>query len=59
MAGISGHGGLDARAADALHVEILPGTEVMRDVEDVHFTHARGSDGSVSVLPLPAILLGI
>lgn len=44
------HDASDQRAAEALHVEIIPGTEVMRDVGDVHFTHARGSDGAVYVL---------
>lgn len=43
----AGHDVRDQRAADALHMEIIPGTEVMRDVEDVHFAHARGSDGAV------------
>lgn len=49
MAQTAGHDVLDQRAAEALHVEIIPGTEVMRDVEDVHFAHARGSDGAVYV----------
>ena len=35
---------LERQAAEALHVEIIPGTEVMRDVEDIHFTHAKGSE---------------
>ena len=43
----AGHDELDAWAADALHVEILPGTEVMRDTDNVHFAHAKGSDGAV------------
>lgn len=38
----------ELRAAEQLDVEILPGTEVMKDVGDVHFAHAKGSDkGSV------------
>lgn len=38
----------ELRAAEQLQVEILPGTEVMKDVGDVHFAHANGSDkGSV------------
>ena len=49
MALQAGHDALDQRAAAALHVDIIPGTEVMRDVEDVHFTHARGADGAVYV----------
>ena len=31
---------LDKRAAAQLDVEIIPGTEVMKDVGDVHFAHA-------------------
>lgn len=39
---------LDQKAADQLDVEIIPGTEVMKDVGDVHFAHAGGRDsGSV------------
>ena len=39
---------LDQRAAEQLDVEIIPGTEVMKDVADVHFAHAGGSEkGSV------------
>ena len=42
---------LDQRAAAQLDVEIIPGTEVMKDVGDVHFAHAGGSDkGSVYVV---------
>lgn len=38
----------ETRAAEQLDVEILPGTEVMKDVGDVHFAHANGADkGSV------------
>ena len=40
----------EMRAAEQLDVEILPGTEVMKDVGDVHFAHANGAGrGSVSV----------
>jgi len=49
MAHIASHDVLDTRAAEALHVEILPGTEVMRDIGDVHFAHAKGADGAVLV----------
>lgn len=36
------------RAAEQLNVEVLPGTEVMKDVNDVHFAHSHGADsGSV------------
>ena len=39
---------LDQKAAAQLDVEIIPGTEVMKDVGDVHFAHAGGSErGSV------------
>ena len=39
---------VDQRAAQQLDVEVIPGTEVMRDVGDVHFAHAGGSgNGSV------------
>lgn len=39
---------LDRRAAAQLQVEIIPGTEIMTDVGDVHFAHAGGSaKGSV------------
>jgi hypothetical protein len=36
------------RAAELLHVDIVPGTEIMRDVGEIHFTHAQGN---VYVLP--------
>ncbi len=35
---------LEQQAAATLHVDIIPGTEIMRDVDDIHFTHAKGSD---------------
>lgn len=39
---------LDERAAAQLEVEIIPGTEVMKDVGDVRFAHAGGKEqGSV------------
>lgn len=31
-------------AADLLGVDIVPGTEIMRDVGNIHFAHAHGSD---------------
>jgi hypothetical protein len=42
---------LEREAAEALHVEILPGTDVMRDVGAIHFTHAAGSEDTVYVSP--------
>lgn len=39
---------LEHRAAEHVDYEIVPGTEVMKDVGDVHFAHANGADsGSV------------
>jgi len=39
---------MDQQVAARLDVEIIPGTEVMKDVGDVHFAHAGGAqDGSV------------
>jgi hypothetical protein len=35
---------LERAAADALHVDLIPGTEIMRDVEDIHFSHLQGSN---------------
>jgi hypothetical protein len=43
----------ELRAAALLHVDIVPGTEIMRDVGDVHFTHAYGN---VYVFPLKSII---
>lgn len=41
---------LDQKAAAELDVDIIPGTEVMRDTSDVHFAHAGGKEqGSVYV----------
>lgn len=34
---------LEERAALELHVDIFPGTDVMRDVDDIHFTHGPKS----------------
>lgn len=34
---------LKQRAAVELHVDIFPGTDVMRDVDDIHFTHGPKS----------------
>jgi hypothetical protein len=42
---------LEREAAEALHVEILLGTDVMRDVGAIHFTHAAGSEDTVYVSP--------
>jgi hypothetical protein len=39
---------LEQLAAEQLQAEIIPGTEVMKDVGNVHFAHAGGKDrGSV------------
>jgi hypothetical protein len=34
---------LEQRAATKLHVDIFPGTDVMRDVDDIHFIHGPKS----------------
>ncbi|CAK3809951.1 Protein HOL1 [Lecanosticta acicola] len=45
---------LDQRIAEQIEdVEIIPGTEVMKDVGDVHFAHAGGANSSVLV-PQPS-----
>ncbi|EMC92306.1 hypothetical protein BAUCODRAFT_38342 [Baudoinia panamericana UAMH 10762] len=44
---------LDRRAAAELNVEIIPGTEVMTDVGDVHFAHAGGSEKGSVLVPHP------
>ena len=36
-------GALEQRAANELHVDIVPGTDVMRDVDDIHFSHGPRS----------------
>lgn len=39
-------------APEQLDVEIIPGTEVMKDFGDIHFAHAGGADtGSVYAEP--------
>jgi len=39
---------MDQKAGQQLNAEIIPGTEVMRDVGGVHFAHAGGAQsGSV------------
>ena len=39
---------LDQKAAEQLNVDLIPGTEIMSDVGDVHFAHAGGAaTGSV------------
>ena len=35
-------------------VEVLPGTEIMRDVAGVHFVHAHGSPDSAVLVPQPS-----
>jgi hypothetical protein len=45
---------LDQRAAAQLDVEIIPGTEIMRDVGDVHFAHAGGSESGSVLVPHPS-----
>jgi hypothetical protein len=44
---------LEERAALELHVEIFPGTDVMRDVDEIHFTHGSKSH-EVYVSPFPS-----
>ncbi|KAI7498092.1 hypothetical protein KC367_g5355 [Hortaea werneckii] len=44
---------LDAKAAEQLDVEIIPGTEVMKDVGDVHFAHAGGASTGSVLVPHP------
>jgi len=38
---------LESIAAEQLHIELVPGTEVMRDVGGIHFTHADSGRGPV------------
>jgi hypothetical protein len=33
---------LEHQAANTLNIEMIPGTDVMRDMEGYHFTHAAG-----------------
>ncbi|KAK4505442.1 hypothetical protein PRZ48_003405 [Zasmidium cellare] len=44
----------EMRAAEQLDVEILPGTEVMKDVGDVHFAHANGAGRGSVLVPQPS-----
>lgn len=44
---------LDQKAAAQLDVEIIPGTEVMKDVGDVHFAHAGGRENGSVLVPHP------
>lgn len=39
----------DQRAADAIGIESIPGTEIMRDIDGVRLAHAKGSHGAVYV----------
>lgn len=41
---------LDERAAAELHVELIPGTEIMREIESIHFPHASGSNVMLAIL---------
>lgn len=34
-------------------VEIVPGTEIMRDTADKHFVHAHNSSGGTVLVPQP------
>jgi hypothetical protein len=43
---------LERAAADALHVDLVPGTEIMRDVEDIHFSHLQDSNIMLVVSPV-------
>ncbi|KAI7547338.1 MFS general substrate transporter [Hortaea werneckii] len=44
---------LDVKAAEQLNVEIIPGTELMKDVGDVHFAHAGGASTGSVLVPHP------
>lgn len=46
----------EQRVADVIGIEMIPGTEIMRDVDGTHFAHAKGSHGAVYVF---IVLLGI
>lgn len=39
----------EQRAANAIGIEMIPGTEIMRDVDGAHFAHVKGSHGAVYV----------
>ncbi|KAF2726042.1 MFS general substrate transporter [Polychaeton citri CBS 116435] len=45
---------MERRAAEQLNVEIVPGTEVMTDVGDVHFAHAGGASNGTVLVPQPS-----
>ncbi|KAK5149521.1 hypothetical protein LTR04_007027 [Oleoguttula sp. CCFEE 6159] len=49
---------LKRQAADTLHVEMIPGTEIMRDVDNIHFSHAKGSQETVLLTGVTVITLG-
>jgi len=51
-AAMSSDTAVQQRAADELHVEIIPGTEVMTDIGNSHLAKA-GGNGSVYVDDLP------
>ncbi|KAF4621954.1 hypothetical protein G7Y89_g14390 [Cudoniella acicularis] len=42
----------ELQAAAALHVDLIPGTDVMRDVEQIHFSHLQGSN--IVLTPQPS-----
>lgn len=44
---------LGANMADS-GVELLPGTELMRDVDGVHFVHAHNSGNAAVLVPQPS-----
>lgn len=35
-------------------VEMLPGTEIMADLQDLHLVHAHNSPNSVALVPQPS-----
>ncbi|GIZ44837.1 hypothetical protein CKM354_000802300 [Cercospora kikuchii] len=41
-------------APEQLDVEIIPGTEVMKDFGDIHFAHAGGADTGSVLVPQPS-----
>ena len=45
---------LEDHAANQLHIDIFPGTDVMRDVDDIHFPWAHESR-SVGLHPLTSL----
>lgn len=53
-AAMSSDTAVQQRAADELHVEIIPGTEVMTDIGNSHLAKA-GGNGSVYVDDLPIL----